>query len=361
MIAFGRGWWWPATFLGAFLVLIYLPTHHSGAGGVGGLVASVAALYALGLSVALPRLVRGSVLRRGGSRDPIVLLGRGADPFLSIGIRPRWRIAAIGVGMAVSLTGAIVSALLLDTADSTTYTHAVATLALGVNVALVAGAFVLAPGFLGWTLLLSLVDAAGSEPDQRVRIAARLARSIGFPVLLLVGVAAALLGDPMLTVLGFLLAAFTWTGTRLAVSHDAIARFLESHLVGDVARPATSHADADELVENLPGPMDGEAKVTLVETSGALVGAIGPLQLGGRDRFHRGERCSELMVPLSSLPLLRPTAPATVLLPALGRHGFAIVTAADGLGHVEASDLLETIQAWVAEDRRPPDRHQASR
>ncbi len=229
--------------------------------------------------------------------------------------------------------------------DLTTYPHALASLALGANVALAAAALVPVPGFTGWALVLAIVDGAGSPVDQRVRRAARVAQGIAFPLFVLVGIGAASIGDPMLMVTGFLLALFAWTRTDLAVGHDLIGQFLAGHVAGDVARPAMSHAEADELVGDVATRLTDATLVTLIETSGALVGAIGPRQLAGRDRRRAGQRCSEIMVSISNAPLLPASTPASALRAALRQHGFALIRVSGGLAYVEVADLLERIQA----------------
>lgn len=350
-LALGAGWLWPATFLAMFIGLIFLPTHHPDVQSGEGLVAFVGSLYIVGLSFVLPRLVRGGILRAVGNRDPIVLLGTGIDPLVTATIRPRWRVAAIAAGVLVSIVAVLGTAVLAGVADETTYAHALVSLALGANLAIAAGAAVPIPGFTGWALLLATVDAAGSGSDQRVRRAARIAQVVGFPAFLALGIGAAMLSDPMIAVLGFLLAMFVWTRSDVAVGHDAIARFLASHVVGDVARPVTSHADADELVDDLASRLTDAGSVTLVETRGALAGAIGPRQFAERDRIRAGQRCSEVMVPLSRLPMLPATTPAAGLLSHVGRHGFALVRTRDALAYIEASDLLERILTSGGDNR----------
>lgn len=344
-LAIGAGWVWPTAFVALYVSLVYLPTHHTGPGGGDGFVAALGALYAVGLSVVLPRLIRGGILRAAGSREPIVLLGHSADALLSHTIRPRCRLAAIVTGVLVSTAAALGSAALAGVAEEATYAHALVSLALGANLLIVAAAAVPIPGFTGWALLLALVDAAGIRTDQRVRRAARIAQAVGFPGFLLAGLAAGLLGDLMLSLAAFLLALFTWTRTDVAVGHDAIARFLASHSVGDLARPAASRADADESVADLIERLTDVGVVTLVEVGGALVGAIGPRQLAARDRLRREQRCSELMVPLARLPLLPATTPAAGLVSQVGRYGFALVRGLPPIGYVEASDLLVRILA----------------
>ena len=341
--ALGQGWAMPAVFVALFVALFYLPAHHrSGAGG-DGLIAAIAGLYVIGLSVVAPRLVRGAILRLAGSREPIVLFGRVGDALTTVALRPRWRLAALAAGTATSALAAVGGAVLSGVADQETYAHAIASLALGVNVLLAGAAVVPVPGFTGWALILAIVDATGTPADLRVRRAARLARGIGFPLFLVLGMGAAFLGHPMLVLSGFLLAMLSWTQTDLAVAHDLIARFLVSRMAGDVARRVASHADADDSVDELVLNGADLRTVTVVETSGALVGAIGPRQLAERDVRRPGQRCSELMVPIGSVPLLLAATPAATLLPALGRCGFVLVRLPDGLAYIEAADLLERI------------------
>lgn len=174
-LALGTAWVWPATFIALFVALIYLPAHQASPGVGEGFIAGLGALYVIGLSVVLPRLVRGGILRAAGSRDPIVLLGRGADPLVTATIRPRWRLLAIGAGAVLSTALALGSAALAGVAEEATYAHALVSLAFGTNVVVAAAAAFPTPGLTGWALLLALVDAAGVPADQRTRRAARLA------------------------------------------------------------------------------------------------------------------------------------------------------------------------------------------
>lgn len=348
VLVLGPGWVWPAVVVALLVTLVYLPGHHSTADAVDGLIASAAALYVVGLSVALVRLVRGAILRIGGSSESIVILGHGPDTATDVRIRARWRLGSTLAGTLVAVSGVALSAWLGRQADALTYAQALATLGLGANLALAAGVLVPAPGFAGWALLVALVDAAGTSADRRIRLAAQLAQVVGIPLFAGFAVAATLLGDPMLVLLGIMLTFFIATQSGLAVGRDAIARFLEGRVVADLARPLISHVDADEAVEEIVARLPAQTVVMAVETSGALVGAIGPLQLAARDRQLRGQRASELMVGLGQLPLLRASTQGTDVLPAIARHGFALVRDPEGLMYIEANDLLAQIQASVA-------------
>lgn len=348
LITLGAGWIWPAVLLALFVSLLYLPAHATNTGATDGFIAMIGALYVVAMSVGLVRLVRGGVLRLAGSDDPIVLLGRGPEPVLDVRIRARWRLAAIGGGSVVAAATALAAALLGETTVAATYAHALASLALGVNLALAASALVPAPGFTGWALILAVVDAAGARPDQRVRRAAGLAQALGLPIFAILGVAAAVVGDPMLMLIAFMIAMVIGTQSRLAVGQDAIARFLEERVVGDLARPIASHAEADESVDAVVARLPDAWAVTAVETSGALVGALGPRQFAARDRRYAGQRASELMVDLADLTLLPASMSAADVLAALGRHGFALVRSPGGLAYIEADELLSQFLASLA-------------
>ena len=344
LVAVGPGWVGPAAVVALMVSLVYLPSHHASPSAVDGLMAAVAALYVVGLSVSLVRLVRGALLRLAGSPDPIVVLGQGPETIADPRIPASWRLAAVLAGTLAAAIGAGVSGWLGIQANATTYAHALANLGLGANLALAAAILVPAPGFAGWALLLASVDLAGAPVDQRIRRTARLARMLGIPVLIGLLLAASSLRDPMLVFLGVMLTVFIATRTGLAVGHDAIERFLEGRVAGDLARPIISHADADEAVEAVLVRLPAAAVVTVIEVDGALVGAVGPAQLAGRDRERRGQRISELMVGIAQLPLLAASTSAGDPLPILARHGFVLVRAEGGLAYVEANDLLAQIQ-----------------
>ena len=348
LFTIGPGWVWPAVLVGLAVALIYVPGHHASAGALDGLIASVGGLYVIGISVVLVRVARGAILRLAGSSAPIVILGSGPETATDVRIRARWRLAAVLGGTLVAAGGILASGWLSSQAGPSTYAHALATLGLGTNLALAAAILVPAPGFAGWGLVVALVDAAATPVDRRIRRAAALARIIGVPIAGALVVAALALGDPMLVLLGVMLTMFISMQSGLAVGHDVIARFLLGRVAGDLARPLDSHADADEPVEGLVARLPAMTVVTAVEASGALVGAIGPLQLGARDRMRGGQRAADVMVGLAQLPLLPASTAGADVLAAIARYGFALVRAEHGLAYVEANDLLAQIQAGVA-------------
>ena len=348
LVTVGSGWVWPAVLAAAFLALIYLPGHNPASTGGGGLIVTVAALYVMGMTVVGVRVVRGTILRAGGSREPITLLGRGPDPLVSSALRPRIRLAAVAAGALVPLLAAFIAYRLVGLADPTTDAHAIAGLALGANAVIAAGVLIPAPGFPGWALVLAVVDAAGVTPDRRVRQAARVARLAGVPILLAAVIAASVIGHPMLMPLGFLLAFMLWSGIQATVGQDTAARFLAGHTAGEVARPVTSDASPDEPVVDLVARLRTDHDVVAIASGGGVIGALGPGQLAARGGVQRGARCEDVMVPLASLRLLGRMSPSVELLPELARHGFALVSDPDGLGYVEASDLRRQIRIWTA-------------
>jgi len=345
-LTLGSGWVWPAVLAILFVVLVYVPSHPS-RGGMDEAAASLALIYILGLSLMTPRLLRGVVLRYGGGRGPIVLLGRGPEMLTSASIRARWRLAAVAASTAASLAATFVAARLADTANPVSYQHGVVALAFGINLVIAAGILVPAPGFAGWALLLGLVDGTGARPDRRVRRAARIAQVVGVPIMLAVGVAAALVADPMFLVIAFVFALITWTQSTAVVGRDATAQFLAGHRAGEIVRPIIRHVDPEETLDGLLAYPRADHLVTMVEVDGCVLGAIGPRQMAGRGSVSRRERCREVMIPLAAL---RPTAagsPAAELLPILGAYGFALVAGPDGLGYVEVSDLAIQIRIWM--------------
>ncbi|MBI3747308.1 MAG: hypothetical protein HY262_00440 [Chloroflexi bacterium] len=175
-ITVGSGWLWPAAVVAIYVALFYVPGHSPASGGSEDLVATIGALYVVALSVVGVRLLRGVILRAGGGHEAIVLLGRGPDPLTSGTIQPRWRLTAVAAGLLAPGAAAVAAWQLAAAADPTTYAHAIASLALSVNVVIAAGTLIPAPGFPGWALLLGIVDSAGVPPGLRVRRAARIAR-----------------------------------------------------------------------------------------------------------------------------------------------------------------------------------------
>jgi hypothetical protein len=345
-LTLGSGWAWPALLATLFVVLVYVPSHPS-RGGMDEAAASLALIYILGLSLMTPRLLRGVILRHGGGRGPIVLLGRGPAMLTEASIRARWRLAAVAASTAASLAAAFVAARLAVATDPTSYQHGVVALAFGANLAIAAGILVPAPGFAGWAALLGLVDGAGIGPDRRVRRAARIAQVVGVPIMLAVGVAAALVGDPMFLVIAFVLALITWTQSTAVVGRDATAQFLAAHRAGEIVRPIIRHVDPEETLDGLLAYPRADHVVTTVEVDGCVLGAVGPRQVAGEGSLGGRAPCRDVMIPLAALRPLPASSPAADLLPMLGAYGFALVTGPDGLCYVEVSGLVTQIRIWM--------------
>lgn len=352
-LVLGAGWKWPGIVAAIFVFLLYLPIHGPSAGGVEQLAAAAAALYVLALSVASIRVARALVLRLGGSRTPVALWGHGADALTSPAMGGRWRVAAVIAGMFTALVSAVAADLVSRSVDPAGYPHAVASLALAVNVGLAAASVTPVPGVAGWALLLAVVDSLGTAPERRVRLAAGLARRIGVPILLAVAAAGAAGGDAIVAFGGASLSGMAWLEAGFAVERDLAARFLRGHRAADLARPLTSHARPDELVDDLRARLARQSDVTAVEAGGWIVGAIGPLQVASRRAGAREINCGEVMVPLASLNVVAGGSSALELLPSLARFGFALVADPDGLGYVEALDMERQIRVWGTLRDRP--------
>ncbi len=351
-ITLGAGWLWPASVAALFIGLLYVPGHNPTWAIGEDLVATIAALYVAGLSVAAVRLVRGAILRAGGSREPIALLGAGPDPLISDAVGPRWRLGALAAGAITPVLAAVVAARLATLASPTSGAHAIAELAVGLNVVIAAGVLVPTPGFPGWALVLALVDLSGAPADRRVQRAARVTRSLGVLIVVAGGIFGALVGDPMVALFGPVLGVLTWSGSQAVEAQDAAVRFLASHRVGDIARPLTAAAAPDEPIGDVVGRLRINTAVVAVEGGAGIVGAIGPRQLA--PAASRERRCRDVMVPLESLRLLGAALPAVEVLPEIARQGFAIVRGPDGLGSVDAAQLGHQIRVWTwLGDRHP--------
>ena len=342
LLALGTGWVGSAILLAVLLSLTYLPTHAGNASGADGFIATIAGLYVVGFSLALVRVTRGALLRLGGSTEPIALLGSDAGVYIDPRIGAGWRLAAVAAGTIVAITAAVGAALVGASTPPGTYAHALAILGIVANLALVGGALIPTPGFTGWALVLAVADLRGSTPDTRVRRASRLARVLGIPMFLGLALLAWLLGDAALMVASVIAAVLIRTRSRWAEGHDAIARFLARHVVGDFARPIINRADGTETLAELAQRVDATG-VTAIEAGGALVGAVGPRQLARRSPGSHGEPVSARMVALADIPQLSASSPAAGIVGAVARHGFAFVRGPGGLGWVEAGDVLAQI------------------
>ncbi|MEO6579471.1 MAG: hypothetical protein ABIO99_11320 [Candidatus Limnocylindria bacterium] len=147
---------------------------------------------------------------------------------------------------------------------------------------------------------------------------------------------------------------YGWIATSVAEADDTIDRFLGGRQVGDLLRPVTSQVDVDEPISEVIAA-SRPREVSLVLGRGGLVGAIGPRQIAAAEAVEQGSRCERLMVPVGELPIVPASAPATMLLPLLGRHGFALAWTGGGLGYVEAHDLLDRLLLGADVGRRVED------
>jgi hypothetical protein len=344
ILAVGRGWAVPAMAVFAFVGLVYLPAHPAQSAAQE-ILATVGAMYVIALVVAVPRVIRGAVLRRAGSREPIVVLGRDHGALTASSLAPRSRLLAVALGAASSTAGVLVAVSIGSSVAPGGYPHAIATLAAAANLTVVLGAIGPVPGSGGWAALLAIADARGASADDRVRWVARAARSVAVAVPSFAVALAIVTGDPMLAVLGAILGLFVWTQAGAAAHADQAERFLARHTASDLARPLTATLRTDESVPKAALDVRGAVSIVMDE-GGALVGVLGPRQI--RAACAGNLPCAGAMVPMRSVSVVAGQAAATAALGDLARHGFAVVRDAEGLGVIETDDLRRQIHLWAA-------------
>lgn len=93
--------------------------------------------------------------------------------------------------------------------------------------------------------------------------------------------------------------------------------------------------------------------VSLVESEGQIIGAIGPRQRAARSALRSDRPSDAIMVPIASLAVLEPRSPAVELLPELARHGFALVSGPTGLAYVIPATLGRQVGSWVGRQEAP--------
>ena len=335
-VALGRGWLWPATVVTALLALSYLPGHGV-RDGLDLLASTVAALGLLALSVAVPRVVRGLILR---DRGPLVLFGA-TRASLDRPDRPAGRrLLAIAASVAASALAVWASALLAASLPVERSAHAVSLIVLSVNAWLLLSNLVTAPPLGGWSLLLALLDTLGVPPHRRLARARRVGRIGVLAVAILLAAWAVAIGHLMLLLSAIVLAWYGWIATAVAEAGDAVSRFLDGRRVGDLLRPVATQFYIDDPLSEVSAEVARNG-VVLVFGRAGLAGAIGVRQLAGLPRGVEGLRCEQAMVPIRDLSIVPATAPAADLLPQLGRHGFVVAWAGGGFGYVEEHDLIQ--------------------
>lgn len=250
MLAIGPGWALPAMVVFAFVALVYLPAHPAQST-TRAVLAAGGAMYVIGLSVIMPRLLRGVVLRHAGSREAIVVLGREHGALRSAQLAPRWRLVAVALGAGTSAMGALAAASIAGLVERGGYPHAIATLAVATNLAVAFGALAPLPGLGGWAAVLAIADARGTSPDDRVRWAAGAARAVAPAIPLLIAGLGVVVGDPMLIPLGLFIGLFVWMQAGTTRKLDVAERFFARHTATDLARPLTGMRRADDRVRDL--------------------------------------------------------------------------------------------------------------
>ena len=349
-MSLGRGWLWPAAVAIALLALSYLPAHGV-RGGLDLLASTAAAIGLLALSVAGPRVVRRQVLR---DRHPLVLLGAGTTS-LDRPDRPAGRrLLAIAAAASVSALAVWATALLASSLPAERSAHAISLIVLSANAWLLLSNFITAPPLGGWSMLLALLDAAGTPAHRRLARARRVGRIGVLAVAILLAATAVAIGHLLLLLVATMLAWYGWIATAVVETDDALGRYLVGRRVGDLLRPVASQFDADEPVSEVVGtrrPTD----VALVFNRAGLAGAIGPRQVASHRAGAQSLPCEEVMVPIGQLSIVPATAPATEMLPLLGRHGFVVGWSACGFGYVEEHDLMDRVLLGADVRRRVTD------
>lgn len=337
-VTLGRGWLWPAAVATALLALVYLPGHGL-RDGLDLLASTASALGLLGLSVAVPRAARRLILRDGG---PLVLFGAARASLDRRDVAPARRLLAIAASAGISALAVWAVAILAASLPVERSAHAVSLIVLGVNAWLVVSNLVTAPPAGGWSLLLALLDALGTPAHRRLARARRIGRAGAVAAALLLASLAVALGHITLLLVATLLAWYGWIATAVAEADEVLTGFLDRRRVGELLRPVSSQLDTDEPVSELIA-VRRPTEVALVFSRAGLVGAIGPRQLGALSGEAAQLPSERVMVPLRELSIVPATAPATELLPLLGRHGFVLGWTAGTLGYVEEHDLLDRV------------------
>lgn len=353
VLAIGPGWRVSAVVVSVLSAAAYLPTHPAG------VIAIAGAIYVVGLSVILPGLARGMVLRRAGVTEPITVIGRGPDILGQPELSPRWRLAAIALGLAISGLAALIAARMLMGTEPGTYPHAIGSLALATNGAMALAAIAPVPGLGGWAILLALADLRGPGEHDRVTFAvtgARIAAVAGGAAAVVLG---AVIGDPMVIPLGISLAAFTWSRAGARLRMGIAERFFVRHTAEDLARPLTAVRRYDERLVGFSACAQREAAL-VTGAAGELLGALGPRQIRSALKSDPvGARCEGAMIPIRSLAVIPGHAPATAVLADLAGQGFAVVRGKGTFSVVEAEDVGHQLRMWALlgdwSRRRDPD------
>jgi hypothetical protein len=326
-----------------FVTLVYIPTHGPLLD-PDGLIAAVAMMFLLVLSIAVPRVIRGSLLG-ADPRHPIVALALGSAVPTDPTVSPRRRVAAIAAGAASAAVIAGIAITVSRGEPVVGYPHAIAVFIFAANAALAARTLVPIPGLGGWALLLALIDWRRPGDRRRIVRASRAAKLLSLPVILIVSAIGLAIGLPILALAAVPLGLVIWVQADQAASRDIVDRFLARHTASDVARPLTSFLRADDPVRP---PASARPVVSMVlGPDGELLGFIGPHQLvRALAKVEQPVACRAAMVPFESTPVAPADAPTSALRTPMTGSGFALVRMARGLGYVEAGDLARQAHLW---------------
>lgn len=345
-LAIGSGWPIPAALVFGFLAMVYLPAHSPGSL-ARSVLAAVGAMYVIGVSVIVPRLLGILVLRHAGSRHPIVLLGRTPDPQDPPDVPPRTRLAAVSAGIVASASIVTTAAWLVARTSPSTDAHAIGTVAVAASAVVTLGSILPAPRFGGWSALCAIATLRGVQPAWRVAWVAARARRAALLLALVVGGVAIAVDVPLLIPMGVALAAYAWTKAGTAREVDAAAQFFTRHTAAAVSGPLTAvHGAGDRLTALAPAARVAPALV--IDDEGALLGAMGPRQVRRALKVTGpNARCADAMIHVGSLVTIPGGAPAAVLVEALARDGFVLVSHDAGFLVADAADIGPRVVSWA--------------
>ncbi len=299
----------------------------------------VASAYVIAMSLVLPRVLRAVVLHARPVTAAEVLRGpRDASSHAS----PVRRLAALGAGGAVS---ALLAGIALSAASSTvpgSYQHAIGSLAVLANAALLLATLLPLPGLSAWDGAAALgalwCPDASHLPAHTAHAATAVALVLG-GVLALLSLA---LGTPMLSVIGVATVIVVWSRAEATLRLDHAARFLRSHTAADLAAPVTAVRRVDDRIADLT-PAARTCPSLVIDGGALFVGVIGLHQF--KAAVGADTRCGDVMVPARAVPIVQGNTPASDLARALEDVGVVLVRGDSRYGAIDADDVRRRIRA----------------
>lgn len=334
----------PGVIAFVLIATLYLPTHASEPLGQA-LLAALAGVYVVAMSVVLPRATRVVIL--GGRRT------LGDAPFLRPGLlargaSPARRLLAVGAGAVVS--GALAAVALAATAGEPNlgYAHAIGSLAVLANLGLLLATVVPMPGLAGWEAVEATVDLRCPNRDHRAAHAARTAKAAAAILAGILSALAVASGDMMLLVLGILTTAMVWVQAEALRRLDVVERFLSGHTALQLARPISAVCRVDDRIADL-SPVARACPCLVLDGAGLFVGALGPRQMQA-SLARPAARCGDAMVPARTLRIVQADTPAAEISAALQTAGIVLVRGDRQYGAVDADDVVAQLRSWTQRD-----------